>query len=114
MKTYFIATILCIASTLSAISQKVYSTDYAYKADVKVYVVDAEYKADLVVYQTKHDYEAKANENKGIWYFTEHEYNAHKKIYFTDYEYQADIKVFFTDKKYRAGWKKPEKQGKLY
>jgi lipocalin len=77
-------------------------------------VVDAEYKADLIVYKTDKDYRAKANENKGIWYFTDKSYRADKKVYFTDRPTQADLKVYFTDKDYRAGWKSSEKKPLLY
>lgn len=103
-----------VGASLSASAQKVYSTDYKYQADVNVFVTDREYKADLVVYKTKHSYNAKANENKGIWYFTKHQYDADKKIYFVDHEYQADIIIYFTDKEYKAGWKKNDKKYLMY
>jgi hypothetical protein len=76
--------------------------------------VDSEYRADLVVYKTDKEYRAKASENKGIWFFTDKQYRADKKVYFTDNEYQADLKVYFTDKEYRAGWKNKEKQPLMY
>lgn len=105
---------LALAVAGSARAQKMYSVGSEYQADVKVYVVDSEYKADLIVYKTKRHSDAKANENKGIWYFCDSKYKADKTVYFTDREYKADLKVFFTDKKYRAGWKKPEKKHLLY
>lgn len=108
--------LLCafVAIAISVMAQKMYSTDSRYQADVVVYVVDAEYKADLIVYKTDKQYRAKGNENKGIWYFTDHSYNADKKIYFTDHEYQADLKVYFTNSEYRAGWRNAKKKPLLY
>lgn len=100
------------ASTLFA--QKMFSVDSQYQADVKVFVVDKEYQADIIVYRTDKQYRAKANENKGIWYFCDRAYQADKKIFFVDKEYQADLKVFFTDKEYRAGWRKNDKKHLLY
>lgn len=73
---------------------------------MKVFVVDAEYKADLVVYKTDKEYQAKKEENKGVWFITDKQHRADKKVFFVEREYQADLKVFFTDKEYRAGWKK--------
>lgn len=108
----FIAFVVCICRSASA--QKIYSVERPYQANLKVFVVDKDYKADLVVYKTDKDYKAKANENKGIWYFCDHDYKADKKVYFVDKEYQADLKVFFTDKDYRAGWKKNAKKPLLY
>lgn len=70
----------CVSIVVSA--QKIFSVDHEYQADVKVFVVDAEYKADLIVYKTDKDYKAKANENKGIWYFCSRQYQADKKVYF--------------------------------
>lgn len=106
------AAALCIASGTGA--QKIYSVDHEYQADVKVFVVDAEYRADLIVYRTDRAYNAKDDENKGIWFFTEKPYQADKKIYFVDHEYKADIRVCFTDRPYRAGWRKKDKQPLLY
>lgn len=114
MKPKIISSLILLLSVLPAIGQKIYSTDYGYQADIKVYVVDAEYKADLVVFKTDKEYRARANENKGIWYFTDKSYRADKKVFFVDYQYQADLKIYFTDSEYRAGWKKNDKKPLLY
>jgi hypothetical protein len=55
---------LSILTISAAYSQKNYSTNSRYQADVKVYVVDKEYRADLIVYKTDKEYRAKADENK--------------------------------------------------
>ena len=73
------ATVLTLLGTLQAYSQKIYSVDSKYRADVVVYVVDSQTKADLVVYKTKHRYEAKAEENEGIWYIAPSAYQADRK-----------------------------------
>lgn len=112
--TKFCLTLLSLITIATAYGQKIYSVDSKSRADLTVYVVDAEYKADLIVYKTDKDYRAKANENKGIWYFTDKSYRADKKVYFTDRPTQADLKVYFTDKDYRAGWKSSEKKPLLY
>lgn len=110
----YIALCLVAGCFFSASAQKIYSVDKEYQADIKVFVVDKDYRADIIVFKTDKEYKAKANENKGIWYFTSSPYRADKKVYFVDKEYQADLKVFFTDKEYRAGWKKNEKKHLLY
>ena len=97
-----------------AFAQKMYSTTYKSQADIKIYVVNAEYKADIIVYRTEHKYEAVATENKGIWFFTEKNYEADKKVFFVDHEYEADLKVFFTDRKYKAEWRNYQKKPLLY
>jgi len=88
MKKLFILCVALIGILSNARSQKIYSTDADYKADIKVYVVDADYKADLLVYKVDADYQANGNEGK--WYFTDADYNADKKIYFVDADYKAD------------------------
>lgn len=113
MKCLFTIFTLFFASSIG-FAQKVYSVSNRHSADVKVFVVDAEYKADLVVYRTDKAYRAKKSDNKGIWFFTEGQYQADKKIYFVDHAYQADLKVYFTDKEYRAGWKKADKKHLMY
>lgn len=105
--------ILCLF-TIVSLAQKVYSVDHDYQADVKVFVVDKDYRADLIVYKTDKSHRAKANENKGIWYFCSTPSQADKKVFFVDKEYRADLKVFFTDKEYRAGWKKNDKKHLMY
>lgn len=95
-------------------AQKVYSVGHDYQADVKVFVVDKDYRADLIVYKTEKSHRAKADENKGIWYFCSTPSQADKKVFFVDKEYRADLKVFFTDKEYRAGWKKNDKKHLIY
>lgn len=113
MKKMFIA-LAGIAFTLPCAAQKVYSVNAKHKADVAVYVTDREYKADLIVYKTDKEYRVNDNDNKGIWYFCEREYQAKKNIYFVDHEYQADLIVYFTDREYRAGWQKEEKKHLMY
>ena len=108
------ATVLTLLVTLQAYSQKIYSVDSKYRADVVVYVVDSQTKADLVVYKTKHRYVAKAEENEGIWYIAPSAYQADKKVYFTDRPSEADFKVYFTDSKYRAGWRDSSKKPLMY
>lgn len=98
--------------TKDAESQKIFSVDADYKADVKVFVVDADYKADLLVYKVDADY--KVNGNKGLWYFVDADYKANKKIYFTDADYKADLKIYFVDSDYKATWKNSSKQHLLY
>ena len=95
---------LIIASTFILIglvgySQKKYSTNSEYSADVKVYVVNSEYAADLKVYKVSSEYNADGN--KGLWFFTDSEYSAQKKIYFVDSEYAA-------------GWREASKKHLMY
>lgn len=88
MRRIVITLVAGLFGVLGAMAQKVYSTDHGYQADVKVFVVDNEYRADLIVFRTDKSYRAKADENKGIW--------------------------FFTDKEYRAGWQKKDKKQLMY
>ena len=97
---------------LSGFSQRIFSVDAEYKADIKVFVVDAEYKADLVVYKVKEAYQA--GKNDGQWYFADAEYKADFTIFFVDAEYKSELKVFFADAAYKAGWKKRDKMHLLY
>jgi len=94
--------------SLNCYSQKVYTVNYDYQADIKVFVTNYEYQADLLVYKVKYDYQAK--ENTGLWFFTDHSYQAKKKIYFTKYDYQADIKICYVSYEYQAKWRNPEKK----
>lgn len=102
--------ILVLVCGFRASAQKVYETATPYSADVKVYVTDKDYKADMIVCPTDHSYQARKDQNKGIWYFTDAAYQADKKIHFVDRDYKADLIIFFTDKPYRAGWRHPKKK----
>ena len=88
-------------------SQKIYSSQYEYQADVKVFVVDYMYQADLKVFKVEHEYQTKGN--IGLWFFIDNSYKSDKKIYFVDYEYQADLKIYMVKYGYQAGWKNKEK-----
>lgn len=116
LRLYIIITItlLGLMASNKSFAQKVYSVDHDYQADIKVFVVDKDYRADLIVYKTDKSHRAKANENKGIWYFCTTPSQADKKVFFVDKEYRADLKVFFTNKEYRAGWKKNDKKHLMY
>ncbi len=99
--------IIFIFFSFSGYSQKIYSSQYEYQADVKVFVVDEMYQADLKVFKVKHEYQTKGN--IGLWFFTDNSYESDKKIYFVDYEYQADLKIYMVKYSYQAGWKNKEK-----
>lgn len=105
MKLRALISAIALIVALGAPAQKIFRTNAAYSADLKVCEVNRESRADLVVYVTDKAYKAKAEENKGIWFFTDRAYNADKKVFFVDHEYQADLRVYFTDKPYRAGWR---------
>lgn len=115
-RLYIIVTIAILSYLASnrSLAQKVYSVDHDYQADVKVFVVDKDYRADVIVYKTDKIHRAKANENKGIWYFCSTLSQADKKIFFVDNENRADLTVFFTDNEYRAGWKNKPKKYLIY
>ena len=55
MKT-FTTLIFMMGIYTIAFSQKVYSVDAEYQADLKVFVVDSEYKADLLVFKENAEY----------------------------------------------------------
>ena len=55
--------LLSLIVAQDVLSQKVFSVDYASRADVKVFVVDYESRADLLVYKV--DYESRAGKNDG-------------------------------------------------
>lgn len=116
LRLYIIVTMAVLSYLASnrSLAQKIYTVDHDYQADVKAFVVDKDYRADLIVYKTDKSHRAKANENKGIWYFCSTPSQADKKVFFVDKEYRADLKVFFTDKEYRAGWKKNDKKFLMY
>lgn len=114
MKKILITSLLSLLVSCVAMGQKICSVNHQYRADLKVYVVDSEFRADLLVFKTNNEYCANANENKGIWFFTDKEYRADKKVYFVDHEYQADLKIYFVDSEYRAGWRDKSKQPLLY
>ena len=65
-----------------------------------------------MVYKCSYKYDA--TDNKGLWYFCDHKYDAKKKIYFVDHKYDADLVIYFTDYKYDAGWRKQEKKHLMY
>ena len=111
MKNLFLPILLLLISC-SVRSQKIYSSDKSYQADLKAFVVKHEYQADLKVFKVKHPYQAEGN--SGLWHFVNQEYLSNKKIFFVDYEYQADLKVFFVNYKYQSGWKNSNKKHLLY
>jgi len=61
----------------------------------------------LLVYKIKK--ESQAQNNKGIWVFTEYTSQAKKKIYFVEYESQAELKIYFVEYESQAGWRNKEK-----
>tara|TARA_B110000263_G_C14933443_1_gene340307 strand:- start:15 stop:362 length:348 start_codon:yes stop_codon:yes gene_type:complete len=93
--------------SFDSVSQKIYSSQYEYQADLKVFIVDHEYQSDLKVFKVEKDYQSKGN--IGLWFFTDKSYISDKKIYFVDYEYQADLNIFFVKYSYQVGWKNKEK-----
>ena len=93
MKT--LISLLFLIIPLFSYSQKVYSVQYDYQADIKVFVTQYDYQADLLVYKVQDDYQVK--DNKGLWFFTEQSYQANKKVFFTQYDYQADLKIYFVN-----------------
>ena len=103
-------TALLLSWSLS--SQKVFSTDKSYRADIKIFIVNQDYQADLNVFKVSRKYEIKGNQ--GLWLFVDQDYKSEKKILFVDYQYQADLKVYFVDYKYQAGWKNSAKKHLLY
>lgn len=116
MKSSNLQLILVITSVFiisaSASSQKIYSCDGRYDADVLIYVVDSRYDADLLVYKEESKYNATGNE--GLWHFVESRYDADKKVYFTDSKYDADLLICFVDSRYDAGWRNKERIYLLY
>jgi len=111
MKNYFFS-IWALFISISLYSQKIYSTNNSYQADLKVFVVKQDYQADLRVFNVKQSYKAMGND--GLWFFVSQKYQAEKKVIFVDYEYQADLKVFFVEYQHQSGWKNSEKKHLLY
>ena len=70
--------ILILVLQSDLLSQKIFSCESKYDADVKIFVVESKYDADLLVYKEESKYNAEGN--KGLWYFTESKYDADKKI----------------------------------
>ena len=91
--------VLILFTTFTANSQKIYSVDSQYKADLLVYKVDSQYKA---------------GDNDGKWFFVDSQYKAEKKIFFVDSQYQADLKIYFVSSQYKAGWEESSKKHLLY
>lgn len=115
MKKFLIPLILfsaCILFSGEIFSQKVYSCDSKYDADVKVFVADSKYDADLVVYKVSSQYDVDGN--KGLWFFTDSKYDANKKIFFVDSKYDADLIIYFSDSKYDAEWRNSSKMQLMY
>jgi len=92
-KLFFTAALSFVAFT--SFSQKIYSTNSEYSADVKVFVVSSEYSADLKVYKSSSEYSVGNNEGK--WFFTSSEYSADKKNFFVNSEYSANLKIYLFD-----------------
>lgn len=109
---YLIPFLFFFFLTLNSFSQKVYSSNSKYDADVKVYVANSKYDADLWVYKVDSKYST--GNNEGWWFFTDSKYDADKKIWFSDSKYDADLIIYFVDSKYSAGWNKKEKQHLMY
>jgi len=103
--------ILCFAITQTSYSQKVYSCDSKYDADIKVYVVDSKYDADLLVYRVDSQYDVN---HDGLWYFADSKYDADKVVYFVDSKYDADLLIYFVDSKYDAEWMNKSKKYLVY
>ena len=103
----FILSFLFSFYSFDSISQKIYSTQYEYQADLKVFVVDHEYQADLKVFKVEKEYQSKGN--IGLWFFSDRSYISDKKIFFVDYAYQADLNIFIVKYSYKAGWKNKKK-----
>lgn len=106
----FFALFILISAT--SWSQKVYTVDSKYDADVKVYVCDSKYDADLCVYKVSSQYDVSGNE--GLWFFEDSKYDADKKIYFVDSKYDADLLIYFVDSKYDAKWMSNTKKHLMY
>ena len=105
-------TLFIILFAFTAKAQKVFSVEYASRADVKVYVTDYESRADLVVYKV--DYESRAGKNDGNWFFVDYESRADKTIFFVEYASRADVIIYFAEYSSRAGWKNKEKMHIFY
>lgn len=110
MKYLVLLLTLCIPAV--ALSQKVYSVEYANQADIKVHVVKYENQCDLKVYKV--DYSNQTQGNKGLWYFVEYANQAAKKIYFVEYANQSDLKIYFVKYRNQAGWRNMSKKHLMY
>ena len=66
---YYIIVLVLLFTFYSfdSFSQKIYSSQYEYQADLKVFVVDYEYQSDLKVFKVEKDYQSKGN--IGLWFF---------------------------------------------
>ncbi|NCO56350.1 MAG: hypothetical protein GW876_13255, partial [Bacteroidetes bacterium] len=65
---------ICMLFSVNTFSQKVFSCDSKYDADVKVFVANSKYDADLVVYKASSQYDA--GDNDGVWFFCDSKYDA--------------------------------------
>lgn len=113
-KKLVIAAGLAVYGCLNADAQIIFEVEDPELADVKVYYTSNPFEADLFVKTSSDPHMAKADENRGIWYFTMNPEEADVKLFFTDYGSQADFKVYFTPSVRQAGWKKPSKRRLLY
>jgi len=104
--------LLFFSISIPAKSQKVFSCNNRYDADIKVFVVENRYDADLLVFKVSNEYDADGN--KGLWYFCKNRYDAKKKIWFAENKYDADLLICFVKNKYDAGWREKEKMHLLY
>ncbi len=105
-------TLLIFVFSMPAISQKVFSCNNRYDADIKIFVVENRYDADLLVFKVSNAYDADGN--KGLWYFCKNKYDAKKIVWFAENKYDADLLVCFVENKYDAGWREKEKMHLLY
>lgn len=55
-----------------------------------------------------------ADENKGLWYFTDSKFNADKKIFFTNSKNKAGLVIYFTESDYNAEWRNKNKMHLFY
>ncbi len=51
-----------------------------------------------------------ASRNDGIWFFTNYQSGADKKVFFCNYQSQADLVIYFTSYQSGAGWKRNAKK----
>ncbi len=107
MKTALLSFTFILAVSFSALSQKIFTVDSRYDADVKVFVTDSRYDADLLVFKVDSRYDATGN--KGLWHFVSSRYDADKKIFFVTSRYDADVLIFFVNSRYDAEWRNKSK-----
>ena len=103
MKKLLLVLILFTSSIVN--SQKIYSVNSQFDADIKVYVVDLVYKVDS---------QFDVGSNDGKWFFVNSQFDAKKKIFFVDSQFDADLKIYFVSSQFDAGWRESSKKHLLY